>query len=136
MMAIINDDGLEPMAGITSHPEGADLLPANSSLAGVELVLVQTMGRETVLRQYIEKLEPSYDYIIIDCAPTAGLLTVNALAAADSIIIPICPKYLDAKGLELLLQSVAKLRHKINPTLTVEVILLTMVDRRAKLTRQ
>ena len=136
MMRVINDDEFEPTAGITRHSEGADLLPANSGLTGVELALVQAMGRETILRQYVEKLKPSYDYIIFDCAPILGLLTINALAAADSVIVPVAPKVLDAKGMELLLKSIAQIRRQINPALAIEGILLTLVESRAKLTRE
>jgi len=77
-----------------------------------------------------------YDYLLIDTAPTLDLLTVNALAAADSTIIPVCPKFLDAKGLELLLKSIAQIRRQINPSLAISGILLTMVDRRTNFTRE
>ncbi len=136
MLNVINDDEYELMTGVIHCPEDVDLLPANSGLTGVELALSQTMSRETILRQHVEKIKPSYDYIIFDCAPTLGLLTVNALAAADSVIIPVTPKVLDAKGMELLLKSIAQIRRQINPTLAIEGILLTMVDRRTKLTRE
>lgn len=136
MMNVISDDEYEPLAGIIRRAENADLLPANSGLTGVELALAQIISRETILRQYVEKLKPLYDYIILDCAPTLGLLTVNALAAADSVIIPVTPKVLDAMGMELLLKSIAQIRRQIKPSLAIEGILLTMVDRRAKLTRE
>jgi len=89
-----------------------------------------------VLRQYIEKVKPLYDYVIVDCAPSLDLLSINALSAADSVIIPVVPKYLDAKGLELLLKSIAQIRRQINPNLSIGGILLTMVDRRANFTRE
>jgi chromosome partitioning protein len=127
---------LDPAAGIVHHSEGVDILPANNSLTGIELALAQLIGRETVLRQYIEKVSPLYDFVLIDTPPTLDLLTVNALAAADSVIIPVTPKYLDALGLELLLKSVAQIRRQINPNLSIDGILLTMVDRRANLTRE
>jgi chromosome partitioning protein len=79
-------------------------------------------------------VKPEYDFIVLDCSPSMDLLTVNALAAADSVIISVVPKYLDAKGLELLLRSVSQIRRQINPSLTIEGILLTMVDSRARLT--
>ena len=135
IMDVIKEDEYEPMAGIIRHTEGVDLLPANRGLTGVEIALVQATMRETILRRHVERLKPSYDYIIFDCAPTFGLLTVNVLSAVDSIIIPVCPKFLDAKGMELLLQSIAKIRRQVNHTLAIEGIILTMVDRRAKLTR-
>jgi chromosome partitioning protein len=133
---VIADADYDPAAGLIRHTEGVDLLPANSILAGVELALVQIIGRETVLRQYLDRLKPEYDFIILDCSPSMDLLTVNALAAADGVIIPVVPKFLDAKGMELLLKSVAQIRRQINPALTIEGILLTMVDKRAKLTRE
>ena len=136
MSNIINETDFDPLAGIVHHPDGVDLLPANNTLAGLEIALAGLIGRETVLRQYIEKVKPLYDYTIIDCAPSLDLLTINSLAAADSIIIPVVPRFLDAKGLELLLKSIAQIRRQINPSLSIEGILLTMVDRRANFTRE
>jgi len=104
---IINEKEIDPTAGIIHHKEGTDVMPSNNSLAGMELALAPLIGRETVLRQYIEKVHHSYDYCLIDTAPTLDLLTVNALTAAASVIIPVTPNYLDAKGLELLLKSIA-----------------------------
>lgn len=136
LMHIVNEQDYDPLTGVVHHSEGVDLMPANSNLAALEISLAGIIGRETVLRQYIEKVKPLYDFIILDTAPTLDLLTINALAAADSVIIPVCPKFLDAKGLELLLKSVAQIRRQINPTLEIGGILLTMVDRRAKFTRE
>jgi len=85
----------------------------------MEIMLAALIGRETILRQYIDRVKPLYDYCLIDTAPTLDLLTVNALAAADSAIIPVTPKYLDAKGLELLLKSIAQMRRAINPNLSI-----------------
>jgi chromosome partitioning protein len=136
MTDIINEQATNPAAGILHHSEGVDFLPANSTLTGIELSLASLIGHETVLRQYVERVKPLYDYIIFDTAPTLDLLTVNALAAADSVIIPVAPKFLDAKGLELLLKAVAQIKRQINPSLTIDGILLTMVDRRSRLTRE
>ena len=119
MNNIISETGFDPASGIIHHTDGVDLLPANSSLTGIELALAPLIGRETVLRQYIEMVKPLYDYILIDTPPTLDLLTVNALAAADSVIIPVVPKFLDAKGLELLLRSIAQIRRQINPSLFI-----------------
>ena len=135
MNNIINEIEFDPTSGLIHHSEGVDLLPANSSLTGIELALAPLIGRETILRQYIDMVKPLYDFILIDTAPTLDLLTVNALAAASSVIIPIVPKFLDAKGLELLLKTIAQIRRQINPTLTIEGILLNMVDQRANHTR-
>jgi chromosome partitioning protein len=136
MLDIINEREMEPTIGIIHHSEGVDLLPANSSLTGIELALAQLIGRETILRQYVEKVSPLYDYILIDTPPALDLLTINALAASDSVIIPVAPRFLDAKGLELLLKSVAQIRRQINPKLSIDGILLTMADRRTNLTRE
>jgi chromosome partitioning protein len=136
MLAVVNETGFDPLAGIVRHSEGVNLLPSNNALSGVELALVQAMGRESVLRQYIGKVKEQFDYIIIDCNPNLGLLTLNALAAADSVIIPVVPKFLDAKGLEALLKTIAQVRRQINPALAIDGILLTMADRRANFTRE
>jgi chromosome partitioning protein len=136
MNSVINETDIDVSGGLIRHNEGVDLLPANSTLAGMELALVQVMGRETVLKQFLEKVKADYDFIILDCSPSMDLMTVNALAAADSVIIPVVPKYLDAKGLELLLRSLSQIKRQINPSLTIEGILLTMVDSRVKLTQE
>ena len=110
-------------------------MPSNNGLAGMEIVLAPIMGRETVLRQYIDKVRSQYDYILIDTAPTLDLLAINALASADSVIIPVAPKFLDAKGLELLLKSIAQIRQYINPKLEIGGILLAMVDKRTNIAK-
>jgi chromosome partitioning protein len=136
MTDIINERDIEPTVGILHHSEGVDFLPSNSSLTGIELALAPLIGRETILRQYIKVVKPLYDFILIDTAPNLDLLTVNALAAADSVVIPVTPKYLDAKGLELLLKSIAQIRRQINPGLSIDGILLTMVEKRANFTKE
>ena len=133
---IVSETDFDPTTGIIHHMDGVDLLPANSSLTGIEIALAPLIGRETILRRYVDMVKPIYDYILIDTPPTLDLLTVNALAAADSVIIPVVPKYLDAKGLELLLKSIQQIRRQINPNLTISGILLTMVERRANLTKE
>jgi chromosome partitioning protein len=133
---IINERDFDPLDGLIHHSEGVDLLPSNSSLTGIELALAPLIGRETILRQYVEMVKPMYDCILLDTPPTLDLLTINALACADSVIIPVAPKFLDAKGLELLLKSIAQIRRAINPKLAISGILLTMVDRRANFTRE
>jgi chromosome partitioning protein len=136
MTHIVNETDFDPLAGVIHNAEGVDVIPANSNLSALEISLAGIIGRETVLRQYVEKVKLLYDYIILDTAPTLDLLTINALAAADSVIIPVAPKFLDALGLGLLLKSVAQIRRQINPNLEIDGILLTMVDRRANLTRE
>jgi len=123
------------LEGIIRHEEGIDILPSNSSLTNIELALVSVIGRETILKQYIEMVRPYYDYVVIDTSPSLDLMTINALACADSVIIPVAPKFLDAKGLEALLKNIAKIRQQINPSLDIMGILLTMVDKRTRLAR-
>jgi chromosome partitioning protein len=132
---IIGKKDIDPAAGIIHHSEGVDLLPANSTLTGIELALAPLVGREIIIKKYLSKVKPLYDYILLDTCPTLDILTVNALAAADSAIIPVTPKYLDAKGLELLLRSIADIREFINPNLDISGILLTLVDKRSNFTR-
>ncbi len=115
---------------ILHHPEGVDLMPANIELSGLEVSLVNAMSRETILKQYLDTVKQNYDFILLDCMPSLGMLTVNALAAADNVLIPVQAAYLPAKGLEQLLQTINKVRRQINPKLRIEGILLTMVDSR------
>ena len=130
MQKAMNDQCIPPGEGILHHAEGVDLIPANIELAGLEVALVNTMSREKVMKQVLESAKREYDYILIDCTPSLGMLTVNALAAADSALIPMQAQYLSAKGLEQLLQTVQKVRRQINPKLKIEGILLTMTDSR------
>ena len=135
MQGIIMEQDIDPLQGIITHSEGISLMPSNNGLAGIEVALAPIIGRETVLRQYIEKVRNLFEYVLIDTAPTLDLMAVNALAAADSVIIPVAPKFLDAKGLELLLKSIAQIRKQINPNLGIGGILMTMVDKRANITK-
>ena len=124
------DRSLSADEGILHHVEGVDLLPANIELSGLEVSLVNAMSRETILRQYLDTVKQNYDFILLDCMPSLGMLTVNALAAADNVLIPVQAAYLPAKGLEQLLETVNKVKRQINPKLKIEGILLTMVDNR------
>ena len=108
MGRILMDEPLRPGEGILHHPEGVDLMPADIQLSGMEVSLVNAMSRETILRQYLDTLKGQYSHILIDCQPSLGMLTVNALAAANRIIIPVQAEYLPAKGLEQLLSTVSK----------------------------
>ena len=130
MAKVMMEKPIEPGEGILHHPEGIDLMPSNIELSGLEVSLVNAMSRETILRQYLDTIRQNYDFILLDCMPSLGMLTVNALAAADSILIPVQAQYLPAKGLEQLLQTINKVRRQINPKLKIEGILLTMVDTR------
>ena len=130
MKKVILDKPITEGEGILHQKEGVDLLPASIELAGLEASMVNVMSRETILRQVLNEIGKPYDFILLDCMPSLGMLTINALAAADSVLIPVQAHYLPAKGLEQLLQTISKVRRQINPDLRIEGILLTMVDSR------
>ena len=136
MQKAMNDQPIQPGEGILHHAEGVDLIPANIELAGLEVALVNSMNREKMLKQVLESAKREYDYILLDCMPSLGMLTINALAAADTTLIPVRAQYLSAKGLEQLLQTVGKVRRQINPKLKIEGILLTMTDSRTNYGKQ
>ena len=136
MAKAMNDQSIPPGEGILHHAEGVDLIPANIELAGMEVSLVNCMNREKMLKQVLEVAKHEYDFILLDCTPSLGMLTVNALAAADTTLIPVQAQYLSAKGLEQLLQTVQKVRRQINPRLKIEGILLTMTDSRTNYGQQ
>ena len=130
MTKVMQDEDLKPKEGVLHHKEGVDLIPSNIELSGLEVSLVNDMSRETILKQYLDTVKREYDYVLLDCMPSLGMLTINALAAADNVLIPVQAQYLPAKGLEQLLQTINKVRKQINPKLKIEGILLTMVDSR------
>ena len=136
MAKAMNDQPIQPGEGILHHAEGVDLIPANIELAGLEVALVNSMNREKMLKQVLEGAKHEYDFILLDCMPSLGMLTINALAAADAALIPVQAQYLSAKGLEQLLQTVQKVRRQINPKLKIEGILLTMTDSRTNYGKQ
>ena len=126
MGRILMDEPIKPGEGILHHPEGVDLMPADIQLSGMEVSLVNAMSRETILRQYLDTVKGQYSHILIDCQPSLGMLTVNALAAAGRIIVPVQAEYLPAKGLEQLLSTINKVKRQLNPKLQIDGILLTM----------
>ena len=130
LMQSVIDDTKPPGNAIISHPEGVDLIPSNIELSGMEVGLFNVMSREFVLKECIAPLRKNYDYILIDCMPSLGMMTINVLVAADSVIIPSQPNFLSTKGLNLLLRSISKIKRQINPRLRIDGILLTMVDSR------
>ncbi len=121
--------------GILHHAEGVDLIPAKRGLSDVENMLVNVRNRESILRDYLSGLKQEYDYILIDCTPSLGMLTINALAAADSVIVPVQAHYLSLMGMTQLTQTIGKIKRKINPCLKVEGILLTLADMRTNIAR-
>ena len=130
MGQVIQDLPLQPGLGILHHSEGVDLLPANIELSGLEVTLVNTMSRENVLRECLNDIQEQYDVILLDCCPSLGMLTINALAAADQVLIPVQANYLSIKGLEQLLRTISKVRRQINAKLGIAGILVTMADMR------
>lgn len=135
MEQIVNEEFPEPSEGILPHKEGVDLLPANIELSGIEVSLVNIISRETVLREYVNCVSSGYDYILIDCTPSLGMITINALACADSVLIPVQAAYLPLKGLEQLIKTIGRVKRQINPKLEIEGILMTMVDNRTNYAR-
>ena len=118
------------------HMEGVDLIPGNIELAGLEVSLVHMMSRETILRELLQEIREEYDYVFIDCSPSLGMLTINALVAADSVLIPVQAAYLPAKGLEQLLMTISKVHRQLNRNLRIEGILLSMVDMRTNFSKE
>ncbi|NBI62961.1 ParA family protein [Clostridiales bacterium] len=131
----INDEAMEADYGILKHDEGIDLMPGNIELSRIEVSLVNVMSRETILRSYVEMVRNHYDYVLIDCMPSLGMITINALACADSILIPVQAAYLPVKGLEQLIKTIGKVKRRLNAKLAIEGILLTMIDKRTNYAR-
>ena len=136
MQDIIEDNPIDVQKSILHHGEGIDLLPSNIELSGLEVRLINAISLESVLKTCVNEVKKNYDYCLIDCMPSLGMLTINALAAADSVVIPTQPHYLSAKGLELLLRSVSKVRRQINPPLRIDGILMTMVMPRTNISKE
>ena len=121
--------------GILTNEEGIDLMPSNVQLSGVELSLINEYGREAVLKQYIDVVRLNYDYILIDCAPSLSVLTINALVAADSVLIPTQPQYFSMAGIQMFYDTFCKVKRKMNPALQIEGVLVTMMDNRPNFTK-
>lgn len=136
MLAEINDDQLPTKEDIVLKLDYVDLIPANITLSAVEVLLINATCREMILKNILEKYKKGYDYILVDCGPSLGMLTVNALTAADSVLIPASAEFLSAKGLEQLLGSIARTKRKLNPGLQIEGILFTMVQEQTRLAKE
>lgn len=136
LLKVIREEPIGNKEGILIHAEGMDLMPASEELATTEMTLHNVMSRETVLKQYIQTVKNQYDYILIDCGPSLELLTINALTASNSVVIPVLSHYLPTKGLQKLLKTIARTRRNLNPSLEIEGILLTMVDSRTNFARE
>ena len=131
----IRDEDFEHYGAILRHDEGVDLIPSNLELSGMDMALVTTMRREFILKDYLDYIKHEYDHIIIDCPPSLSMLTINALAAADSVIVPVQAQYLPAKGMTQLMRTISKVRKQINPSLKVDGVLLTLTNMRTNLAR-
>ena len=125
---VMQEKTFEDDLGIIQTDEGVDLMPCNIELSGVESSMFNAMSREFIMKNYVDRQRKYYDYILIDCTPSLGIIPINAFVAADSIIIPSQPRILSTKGLDLLLRSYRKVQHSINPKLKIDGILFTMVD--------
>lgn len=130
MMNIVNDEEFCLEDVLIHHEEGVDILPSNIELSAIEVSLVNVMSRELILRQLVERVRDAYDFIIIDCMPSLGMMTINALACADAVLIPVQAAYLPVKGLQQLIKTISRVKRQLNPKLQIEGILLTMVDNR------
>ena len=130
LTAIIEDSGSDPEEALIRNLEGVTLLPSNLGLSGMEVALVNVMSRETVLKELLSKYEDQFDFILVYCMPSLGMLTINALVAADKVIIPAQPAYLSLVGLQQLIRTIGKVKKSLNPDLEIGGVLLTMVDER------
>ena len=132
----MNDEPIRAKEAILHHKENVDLIPSNLDLSAMEMSLVNAMSREYTMRNCLSEVKKDYDYIILDCMPSLGMVTINALASADSVIIPIQSQYLAAKGMTHLLKTISKVKRQINPDLKVDGALLTLVDKRTNLSKE
>ena len=135
LAAAIEGEGLSPRDGILAHAEGVDLMPSNIDLAGMEIPVLMAMSREQLMNIWLSPLKADYDFILIDCAPTLGIIPVNAFVAADSVLIPVSAEYLPASAMADLTKTIGRVRRQINPALYVEGILVTLYDCRNNLDR-
>ena len=136
MRKIMQDEPIESNDGILHQKEGVDLVPSNLDLSAMEVNLVNAMSRERILSLYIDKIKENYDYVIIDCMPSLGMITINALTAADKVIIPVQAHFLPAKGMTQLLKTIGRVQRNTNPNLRISGILLTLVDSRTNLAKE
>jgi chromosome partitioning protein len=132
---VIDNKPFAPADGILRHSEGVDLMPSSIELSGLEMRMVNAMSREFALRTYLAEVKPSYNAVVLDCPPTLGMMTVNALAAADRVIVPVQPEYLSVIGMTQLFDTVALVKKQINPNLKVEGVLITLANMRTNLAK-
>ena len=128
LTAVINEEEIDPKKGILHHEENIDIMPGNIELSALEVTMGNVMSRELILKDYIDMMRKRYDYILIDCMPSLGMMTINALVASDSVLIPVQAAYLPVKGLQQLIKTILMVKKRLNRGLNIQGILLTMVD--------
>lgn len=136
IQAVIEGIDLQADEGILSHKEGIDLMPANIDLASMEMSIFMAMSREQILKTWLSNIKDSYDYVLIDCAPTLGILPINAFVASDSVLIPVSAEFPPASAMTELMKTIKRVKRQINPSLEVEGILITLFDTRNNLARE
>ena len=123
MMDVINEEEINLEDGILHHQENVDLLPANIELSVLEVTMGNVMSREMIMKEYIDAIRSRYDYILIDCMPSLGMMTINALVSSDSVLIPVQAAYLPVKGLQQLIKTILTVKKRLNRKLAIEGIL-------------
>ena len=136
MLKVVNDEEFCFEDYIIHHNEGVDIIPANIELSAIEVSLVNVMSRELILKQLVERIKGAYDFVVIDCMPSLGMMTINALACADAVLIPVQAAYIPVKGLQQLIKTIGRVKRQLNPKLKIEGILLTMVDNRTNYAKE
>ena len=136
MESVIYDSQLDTKQAILNNDEGIDLIPSDLDLSATEAMLVNAMSREVTLRTILNNVKKDYDYVLIDCMPSLGMLTINALSCSDKVVIPVQDHFLAAKGMGHLLKTVSRVKRTINPNLEVGGILLTLVNKRTNLSKE
>lgn len=132
----MNDEEIKTKESILHHKENIDLIPSSLNLSALENALAYAMSREYTLRNCLSVVKNDYDYILLDCQPSLGMLTINALASADSVLIPVQSEYFALRGMTDLFKIINKVRRQINPTLKIDGAFLTLVDKRTNLSRE
>ena len=135
LMDVVNEEEIDYAKIILKHEENIDFIPANIELAGLEVSMVNVMSRELVMKRFISNIRENYDYILIDCMPSLGMITINALVCANSVLIPVQASYLPVKGLQQLIKTISRVRRQINPEIKIEGMVMTMVDMRSNYTK-
>lgn len=132
----MNDEEIKTKESILHHKENIDLIPSSLNLSALENALAYAMSREYTLRNCLSVVKNDYDYILLDCQPSLGMLTINALASADSVLIPVQSEYFALRGMTDLFKIINKVRRQINPTLKIDGAFITLVDKRTNLSRE